>query len=88
MLDRIKVLRSQVMIGIVSGSDAPKLREQLGEGVDLFDYYFPENGMVAYAHGKLIKETSMKEIIDDEVYNTLVTFCASYVDALNIPVKR
>jgi len=35
-------------ISCVSGSDLPKLKEQLGDSLDCFDYIFTENGLVSY----------------------------------------
>ncbi|PXF45507.1 Phosphomannomutase [Gracilariopsis chorda] len=49
MIDFLAELRNNVIIGIVGGSDLRKQKEQLGENVlDMFDYTFSENGLVAY----------------------------------------
>lgn len=55
MKDFLMNLKEKVVVGIVGGSDLPKQKEQMGEGiVDEVDYSFSENGLVAYKDGALI----------------------------------
>ncbi|XP_015273049.1 PREDICTED: phosphomannomutase 2-like, partial [Gekko japonicus] len=57
MADFLQALRKKVKVGVVGGSDFEKIQEQLGEDViEKFDYVFPENGLVAYKEGKLLKK--------------------------------
>lgn len=45
--------REKFDIGIVSGSDIKKVKEQLGDDViTKYKYVFAENGLVAYVDGK------------------------------------
>jgi phosphomannomutase len=54
-------LKEVADIGLVGGSDRNKIREQLDEDtVQLSDYFFSENGLVAYKGSQLIgKEVPM-----------------------------
>lgn len=89
MLDFLKALRKQVVIGMVGGSDLIKQREQLGEGVlDMFDYTFSENGLVAYKGKELIAEASIVSHLGEERLQRLINFVLRYVADLDIPVKR
>lgn len=77
------------MIGMVGGSDLKKQREQLGDGVlDMFDYTFSENGLVAYKGQELIAEASFVSHLGEENLQRLINFVLRYVADLKIPVKR
>lgn len=89
MLEFLKALREKVVIGMVGGSDLKKQREQLGEGVlDMFDYVFSENGLVAYKGQDLIAEASFQQYLGEEKLKKLINFILHYVADLDIPVKR
>ncbi|KAG4305234.1 hypothetical protein PORY_001404 [Pneumocystis oryctolagi] len=92
MLDLLMELRKKVVIGFVGGSNLEKQQEQLGlDGmsvVDMFDYAFPENGLVAYEQGKLLEKQSFIEWLGEEKYKKLASFCLRYISELDIPIKR
>lgn len=89
MLKQLAALRKKITIGVVGGSDLAKQKEQLGDNVlELFDYNFPENGLVAFQNGQLIKETSFKEHMGEEKIKKLVNFIMAYLAQVDIPVKR
>lgn len=89
MLEFLQRLRKTVMIGMVGGSDLKKQREQLGETVlDMFDYTFSENGLVAYKGRDLIAEASITAHLGEERLQKLINFILHYVADLDIPVKR
>lgn len=89
MLEFLKELRKKVVIGMVGGSDLKKQREQLGPGVlDMFDYTFSENGLVAYKGQDLIAEASFQEFLGEERLQRLLNFLLRYIAELDIPVKR
>lgn len=74
---------------MVGGSDLKKQREQLGEGVlDMFDYVFSENGLVAYEGQNLIAEASFQQFLGEEKLQKLINFILRYIAELDIPVKR
>jgi phosphomannomutase len=82
-------LRSKIYIGMVGGSDLRKQREQLGENVlDMFDYTFAENGLVAYHGRNLIAEASIQENLGEDRLKKLISFVLHYIADLDIPVKR
>lgn len=89
MLLFLKNLREKVVIGMVGGSDLKKQREQLGEGVlDMFDYTFSENGLVAFKGRDLIAEASFQQFLGEEKLKKLINYILHYIADLDIPVKR
>ncbi|CBZ51841.1 putative phosphomannomutase 2 [Neospora caninum Liverpool] len=88
-LELLRRLREKVAVGIVSGSDAPKLREQLGNAsFSAFDFVFCENGCVVYEDGHLIAEQSLASQLGEERLKELINFSLRYIADLDIPVKR
>jgi phosphomannomutase len=89
MVEFLKTLRSKVYIGLVGGSDLSKQREQLGENVlEMFDYTFSENGLVAFKGKELIAEASFQEFLGEARLQKLLNFILRYISDLEIPVKR
>jgi len=89
MTEQLNALRKKITIGVVGGSDLAKQKEQLGDNVlQEFDYNFPENGLVAFKNGQLVKETSFKEHMGEEKIKKLVNFIMLYLAQVDIPVKR
>lgn len=89
MIEFLSKLRSKVFIGMVGGSDLSKQREQLGEGVlDMFDFTFSENGLVAYEGQKLLAEASIVKHLGEDRLQKLINFVLHYIADLEIPVKR
>lgn len=88
MLETLNDLRKKCVIGIVGGSDLPKQKDQLGDNVlDIVDYSFSENGLVAF-HGKeKIGETSMRQYFSVSQMNRLASWILRYIADLDIPVK-
>lgn len=88
MLQVLKDLRKKCTVGVVGGSDLPKQKDQLGENVlDLVDYSFSENGLVAYRGQEKIGETSMRNHFSTQQMNRLVNWTLRYIADLDIPVK-
>ena len=55
MIECLRSLKKVVDIGFVGGSDQSKIRGQLNEeSIALSNYFFSENGLVAYKQGTLI----------------------------------
>eukprot|EP00698_Gefionella_okellyi_P025069 TRINITY_DN9061_c0_g1_i2.p1 TRINITY_DN9061_c0_g1~~TRINITY_DN9061_c0_g1_i2.p1 ORF type:complete len:227 (+),score=60.25 TRINITY_DN9061_c0_g1_i2:26-682(+) len=85
----LKELRQRAYIGVVGGSDLPKIKEQLGNTVVAdFDYVFAENGCVAYADGKELPSTSVSEYLGEERLRKFINFVLHYIADLDIPIKR
>ncbi|KTW30122.1 hypothetical protein T552_00600 [Pneumocystis carinii B80] len=92
MFDLLVELRKKVVIGFVGGGDLEKQQEQLGLNktpiIDMFDYAFPENGLIAYEQGKLLESKSFIRHLGEEKYKNFVNFCLKYISELDIPIKR
>eukprot|EP00013_Stygamoeba_regulata_P010332 CAMPEP_0177685420 /NCGR_PEP_ID=MMETSP0447-20121125/33029_1 /TAXON_ID=0 /ORGANISM="Stygamoeba regulata, Strain BSH-02190019" /LENGTH=249 /DNA_ID=CAMNT_0019195481 /DNA_START=46 /DNA_END=795 /DNA_ORIENTATION=- len=85
----LQKLREKVVVGIVGGSDLAKGKEQLGDDlVDRFDYYFPENGLVAFKDGKQFHAQSFKDHLGEEKLKEVINFVLHYIADLEIPQKR
>ncbi|MEQ2233216.1 Phosphomannomutase 1 [Ilyodon furcidens] len=86
-----QTLRRKMKIGIVGGSDYPKIAEQLGEGDDVihkFDYVFAENGTVQYKDGKLLSKHAIQNHLGEELLQDLINFCLRYMGLIKLPKKR
>jgi len=89
MLDLLKRLKEKVSIGVVSGSDFVKQKEQLGDNVlELVDYSFSENGLVAYRGNELFHSRSIGDFLGEEKLKVFLNFCLHYLGDLDIPKKR
>lgn len=85
----LKQLRGRITIGMVGGSDLVKQKEQLGDDVlDMFDFVFPENGLIAYKDGKQIASTSFKDYLGEARLKEFINFTLAYLSTIDIPVKR
>ncbi|KAF7684705.1 Phosphomannomutase [Astathelohania contejeani] len=85
----LTVLRQQVMIGFVGGSDLAKQQEQMGaDCLNLFDLGFPENGVSFYKNGVLVAQQKIIDVMGEELYKKFVNFCLEYLSKLDIPIKR
>jgi phosphomannomutase len=85
----LQQLRKVVNVGVVSGSDLNKLREQLGPNLlNEYDFVFAENGLVTYAGGKEVHRNSIKDFLGEEKIKKLVNFALHYIADLDIPKKR
>ena len=63
-------------LGLVGGSDIGKISEQMRgrDVVSKFDYFFSENGLVAYKQGQLVAEQSILKKFGDKVLQNLINF--------------
>lgn len=77
-------------LGVVGGSDQPKIVEQLnGERVlKEFDYVFPENGLVHIEKGVEVSKQSIQKHLGEAVLKRFINFNLRYIADLDIPVKR
>ena len=89
IIDLIERLRNYVYVGVVGGSDLIKQQEQLGNNVlEMFDYDFPENGLVAYKNGLQIHNNSIINYLGEERYKTIINYVLKYISECDIPIKR
>ena len=90
MIDTLKAISDRgIHIGIVSGSDLVKIREQVGkELVESADFTFSENGLYAMKKGVLFAQKSIKDELGEEKLKKFINFCLRYMSDLDLPVKR
>ena len=88
MLDTLKKLREKITVGIVGGSDLPKQKEQLGQGiVDEVVWNFSQNGLVAYHNGNLLESNSILKHLGEDKIKRIVNWVLKYLANLDLPVK-
>lgn len=56
--------------------------------LELVDYSFPENGLMAYHDGKQFHAQSFKDYLGEDKLKEFVNFCLHYIADLDIPKKR
>lgn len=89
MLNFLVELRKHVTVGIVGGSDLVKIKEQIGENVlELVDYTFSENGLMAHKGAELLAVQSLKQHLGEARLQRFINFVLHYIADLDIPVKR
>ncbi len=81
-LEYLAKLREHVSIGVVGGSDLEKQKEQLGDSPSMFDFCFPENGLLAIKNGVQIGQTSFLNHIGEENLKKLLNFILASAIAL------
>lgn len=75
-------------IGFVGGSDLEKQKEQLGDSINFFKYWFPENGLVAYKNQDLFYKSNLLDFFTEEKLQEFISYCLKYLADLKIPKKR
>lgn len=90
MKEFLAELKKKAVLGIVGGSNYEKMEEQMGGGnfKQMYDYVFPENGLVAYHNGELFSKMSIKDHMGEEKIKKFVNYCLGYMSTLEIPKKR
>ena len=90
MIDTLNAVHAKgITLGIVSGSDLPKVTEQVGQAVvDQCEYCFSENGLLALRSGKEFARQSFKDHLGEDNLKKLINFSLRYIADLDIPVKR
>ncbi|KAG5679569.1 hypothetical protein PVAND_009129 [Polypedilum vanderplanki] len=85
-----KKVKSKATIGVVSGSDLTKIKEQLNGDrlLNDFDYVFPENGLVFIKNGIEISKQSIQLHLGEKNIKKMINFCLHYIADLDIPIKR
>ena len=63
-------------LGLVGGSDIAKISEQMRgrDVVTKFDYFFSENGLVAYKGGQLVAEQSILQKFGEKNLQKMINF--------------
>lgn len=90
MIETLEAIHERgIAIGIVSGSDLHKVREQVGdEWVQKADYTFSENGLYALKRGEFMAKRAIKDQLGEDKLKRLINFSLRYIADLDIPIKR
>lgn len=56
--------------------------------LELVDYSFSENGLIAYHSGSLVHSKSLVDFLGNDKIKLLVNWALKYIADLDIPVKR
>jgi len=83
-------VKLKATIGLVGGSDKKKIAEQM-RGLDViqkYDYFFSENGLVAYKNGEMIGEESILKKFGEKKLQEMINFSLKYMAELELPAKR
>jgi len=84
-----KVKDKGIKLGIVSGSDLSKIKEQVGDNFAASaDFTFGENGLYAMKEGKFLASKSIREELGEDTLKRFINFCLKYMGELDIPKKR
>ena len=91
IINKLKTIKN-TKIGIVGGSNFEKQIEQLGETtLNLFDYVFSENGLVAFENKnnklELFHSNSITKYLGNKNFNKLIDICLVELSKINCPVK-
>lgn len=92
MEETLQKLKAKFCVGLVGGSDAVKIAEQLGGSDDgvfqKYDYVFTENGLVSYKNGNIFSKMSIQEKLGEEKLQTFTNFVLRYLSDVVLPFKR
>ena len=89
MLAYLEGLRKKVTVGVVGGSDEVKIKEQLGDdAVANFDYFFAENGLIAYKDGQSLPSQSLVKHLGEDKVQELINFTLGELAQIKLPFKR
>ncbi len=88
MIETLQKLKTKpnTKIAFVGGSDLHKQEEQLGkENFKLFDYMFPENGLVAYKNQEQFLKENILNFFGEEKLQEFINKTLSYLSQLKLP---
>ncbi|WWC58370.1 uncharacterized protein I303_100910 [Kwoniella dejecticola CBS 10117] len=87
MFATLAKLREHCAVAFVGGSDLNKILEQV-RSLELFDFGFAENGLVAYKLGQPLAAASFIKHVGEEEYKKMVNWILRYLSEVDVPVKR
>ncbi|MCA9459230.1 MAG: HAD-IIB family hydrolase [Nanoarchaeota archaeon] len=91
MINILKKLKKNpnIKLAYVGGSDFPKQLEQLKEeNMKIFDYMFPENGLIAYKNNKQYYSKNILSHFTEESLQEFINEILFYFSKLKLPKKR
>lgn len=75
------------VIASVGGSNIEKVKNQLGDSINMFKYMFAENGTVAFKWKKEFQSNSIQKWLGNETLTEFNNFTLHLIADLDIPVK-
>ena len=92
MEECLQRLKSKVSVGLVGGSDLPKISEQMSlskqDVTDRYDYVFTENGLVAHKFGKLVSQENIVNYMGEDCLQSFINFAMRAMSEISLPCKR
>lgn len=93
MTQFVTSLGQHACVGVVGGSDLPKIYEQLAKGDaaavhNMCEFVFAENGLVAFKDGQLIHKASLVSQLGDAFLQRFINFALAYLAKIELPLKR
>ncbi len=91
MVELLRTLSTKYDLATVSGSDLPKMLEQLGNSAMYFKWLFTENGLVSFVDHQInapYNKTSIIKTLGEIYYNKFVNVVLSELSKIDLPVKR
>jgi phosphomannomutase len=80
-------VKSGYRLASVGGSNIDKVRFQLGDAIDLFDFIFAENGTAAYKSGEMFHSNSIQKWMGDADLTEFNNFVLRLIADQDIPLK-
>lgn len=89
MRDFLQIVRKKVTVALIGGSPLRQMFDKVGQNIlNEVDFLFAENGLVAYADGKLLKEMRLADVLTEEQIQAMLNWALHYISELKLPVKR
>ena len=88
MVDTLNRAAEYYTLGFVGGSDLAKQKEQLGDAIHLFTYWFPQNGVQGYRGAEMFHNSTMVSMVGEDVYQSLINDCMQHMSTVSLPFKR
>ena len=90
MIETLKKLKSiqNIDIGIVGGSDLSKQKQQLGDILNMFDWVFSENGLVAFENNVQFNCENIVNKLGNDSFTILINICLKYLSKSKNSIKR
>ncbi|XP_037093897.1 probable phosphomannomutase [Pollicipes pollicipes] len=93
MTEFLRSVREHACVGVVGGSDLPKICQQLAGGDEasvhrLCEYVFAENGLVAFKGGEQIHKADLVSQLGDAFLQRFINFTLAHLSKVELPLKR
>jgi phosphomannomutase len=91
MIDVLRELSKKYDLATVSGSDLPKMIEQLGESTMYFKWLFTQNGLVTIFDHQINAPYHKINLIDEigeQYYQELINVVLAELSKIELPIKR